>query len=370
MPWRWGWFMRAGEFLILAINPESISTKIAVYANEKAEFVCNICHSDAEMEQFRSQPVLDQLVFRRAAIEKELAGGGYDIRQFDMVAGRGGLMRNLHSGTYRVNEAMLDDLRLTRYGEHASNLGAFLAQALASEARAEAFVVDPVSVDEWTPKARISGSALCDRHCSGHALNTKAVAKRYAREQGRSYYSLRLVVAHMGSGIMVSAHENGRMVDNHNAGHEGAFSTERSGGLQLLQVIQLCFSGKYTQESLWNAFNREGGIYSYLGTRDLREVERRIAEGDAKAALIFDALVYQIAKDVGAMATVLYGRVDAILLTGGMAHSKKLVEQLRPAIERIAPVVIYPGEDELEALAESALRVFHGEEGVHEYFKL
>jgi butyrate kinase len=358
--------MRADELLILAVNPGSISTKIAVYANDRPAFVQNLSHSDQEMEPLRGRPILDQLEFRRAAIEREVEAAGFDLPQFDAVAGRGGLMRNLPSGTYRVNEEMLGDLRLTRYGEHASNLGAFLAQALAAKSGAEAFVVDPVSVDEWTEKARISGSALADRHCSGHALNTKAVAKRFAREQQKNYADLRLIVAHMGSGITVSAHENGRMVDQNNAGHEGAFSTERSGGLQLLKVIQLCFSGKYTEKSLWEALNREGGLYSYLGTRDLREVECRILAGDARAALIFDALVYQIAKDIGTMATVLYGRVDAILLTGGMAHSQKLIAQLRPAIEWIAPVAVYPGEDELQALAEGALRVLRGEEQARE----
>jgi butyrate kinase len=358
--------MRAGEFLVLTINPGSTTTKIGVYANENPELVRNLSHSDEEMRQFTGKRILDQLDFRLAAIERELAADNYDIRQFDAVVGRGGLMRGLPSGTYRVNEEMLGDLRLTRYGEHASNLGAFLAQAIAREAGAEAFIVDPVSVDEWNGRARLSGSALADRHCAGHALNTKAVAKRYARERGKKYADLRLVVAHMGSGVTVSAHENGRMIDQNNAGHEGAFSPERSGGMPLLTVIQLCFSGKYTEKSLWNALNREGGLYSYLGTRDLREVERRIAAGDARAALVFDAMVYQIAKDIGQMATVLCGRVDAILLTGGMAHSQKLIAELRPAIEWIAPVQVYPGEDELQALAEGALRVLRHEEQAQE----
>ena len=358
--------MRADEFLVLAINPGSISTKIGVFANNKPELVRNLSHSDEEMRQFTGRRILDQLDFRLAAIERELAADNYDIRQFDAVVGRGGLMRNLASGTYRVNEEMLGDLRLTRYGEHASNLGAFLAQAIAREAGAEALIVDPVSVDEWTDKARISGSALADRHCSGHMLNTKAVAKRYAREQGKSYADLRLVVAHMGSGITASAHENGRIIDSHDPGHEGAFSTERSGGLQLLRVIKLCFSGKYTEQSMWHALNREGGLYSYLGTRDLREVERRIEAGDARAALIFDAMAYQIAKDIGIMATVLCGRVDAILLTGGMAYSEKLVNTIRPYVGWIAPIVVYPGEDELQAMAEGALRVLRHEEQARE----
>jgi len=221
-------------------------------------------------------------------------------------------------------------------------------------------------VDEWTEKARISGSALAERLCMSHALNMKAVAKRYARERGQAYAELRLVVAHLGSGISVSAHENGRMIDVNSAGQEGTFSTERSGGLPLRKVIELCFCGKYSEPQLWNLFNREGGIYSYLGTKDLREVERRIAAGDSKAALIFDAMAYQIAKDIGAMATVLNGRLDAILLTGGMAHSQKLIDALRPAIQWISPIAVYPGEDELQALAEGVLRVLRKEEQARE----
>jgi butyrate kinase len=354
--------MQAGEWRVLAINPGSTSTKIAVYANDRAELKRNLDHAESEMEQFRGRPILDQLEFRQSCIERELSDAGYRLEQFQAVVGRGGLMRPVASGTYKVNEAMLEDLRSTRYGEHASNLGAFLAQAIGREAGAEAFIADPVSVDEFSERAQISGSALVGRQCLSHALNTKAVAKRFAREQERTYAELRLVVAHLGSGISVSAHEGGKMVDVNVAGQEGTFAMDRSGGLQIQKVIQLCFSGKYTEKQLWNLLNREGGVYSYLGTRDLREVERRIEAGDGHAALIFDAMVYQTAKDIGAMATVLNGRVDAVLLTGGMAYSQKLVRQLCEVIEWIAPVTVYPGEDELQALAEGAIRVLCGEE--------
>ena len=354
--------MQAGEWRVLAINPGSTSTKIAVYANDRAELKRNLDHAESEMEQFRGRPILDQLEFRQSCIERELSDAGYGLEQFQAVVGRGGLMRPVASGTYKVNEAMLEDLRSTRYGEHASNLGAFLAQAIGREAGAEAFIADPVSVDEFSERAQISGSALVGRQCLSHALNTKAVAKRFAREQGRTYAELRLVVAHLGNGISVSAHEGGKMVDVNVAGQEGTFAMDRSGGLQIQKVIQLCFSGKYTEKQLWNLLNREGGVYSYLGTRDLREVERRIEAGDGHAALIFDAMVYQTAKDIGAMATVLNGRVDAVLLTGGMAYSQKLVRQLCEVIEWIAPVTVYPGEDELQALAEGAIRVLCGEE--------
>ncbi len=358
--------MPRAEFRILAVNPGSTSTKIAAYANERAEWMRCLQHSDEEMEPFRGRPVLDQLDFRRERIEDELTAGGFALDGLDAVAGRGGLMRPMPSGTFRVNEAMLADLRAAAQGEHASNLGAFLAQSMAWRSGAQAFVVDPVSVDELSDKARISGSALFERHSLSHALNTKAVAKRYAREQGRRYEDLRLVIAHLGSGISVSAHEGGRMVDVNLAGQEGPMSTERAGSLQWNPVVKLCFSGRFTQEGMYNALFREGGIYSYLGTKDLREVERRMAAGDGKAALIFEAMVYQTAKEIGGMAAALHGRVDAVLLAGGLSRSEKLIAELRAAVEWIARVVVYPGEDELQALAEGALRVLRGEEEARE----
>lgn len=348
---------------VLAINPGSASTKIAVFLGDHPEWVHCIEHPQPELAAYRGKPVLEQLAFRQAAIERELREAGYAPDAFASVVGRGGLMGPVAGGTYRVNKTMLDNLRHAPLGEqHASNLGAFLAQAFAGAAGVEAVVVDPVSVDEFTGKARISGSALVERRSLSHALNTKAVARRFACENNTAYENLRLVIAHLGSGVSVSAHAGGRMVDVTLAGQEGAFSTERSGGLQLLGVVELCFSGRYTERELWDAFIREGGVYSYLGTKDLREVERRIAAGDAKAALVLDALAYQVAKDIGAMATVLAGRIDAILLTGGMARCERLIGSIRESIAWIAPVTVYPGEDELEALAAGALRVLRGEE--------
>ncbi len=332
------------KFRILVVDPGSTSTKIAVYLDDRPVFARQLGHSDADLQPFRGRPILDQLPFRQSAIEAELAAAGHGLDDFDAVAGRGGLMRPLARGTYRVNEEMLDDLRRAPYGEHAANLGAFLAQAMARASRAEAFVVDPVSVDEWSDIAHISGSALAPRRCLSHALNTKAVARRYACDRGMPYADLRLIVAHLGSGISVSAHQGGLMIDGNLAGQEGPFSTERCGGLQLMKVVELCFSGRYTERAIWDAFIREGGIYSYLGTRDLREVERRIERGDADAALVFDAMSYQTGKEIGAMATVLEGRVDAVLLTGGMAHCDRLISKLRTAVEWIAPVAVYPGE--------------------------
>lgn len=329
--------------------------------------VANLRHSDAEMEQFRGRPILDQQPFRAALIEGELSRAGYALKDLHAAAGRGGLLRPLASGTYRVNQTMLEELRAAERGEHASNLGAVLALEIAHRARVEAYVVDPVSVDEWTDRARLSGSALIERYCLSHALNTKAVSKRYARELGKPYAQLRLIVAHVGSGISISAHEHGRMIDGTNTREDGPFSGDRAGGVPCIKLVELCFSGKYTCKQVEAILFGEGGFYSYLGTKDLLEVERRIAAGDSRAALVFDVMVYQISKEIGAMAAVLKGRVDALLLTGGMAHSEKLVSQLRAAVEWIAPLVVYPGEDELQALAEGVLRVLRGEEQACEF---
>ena len=354
--------MPEGEFSILAINPGSTSTKFALFLNENPVFVKNIRHRDAEMTQFRNRPILEQQQFRCAQIESALADAGVNISQLSAVVGRGGLLPPLPSGTYEVNPEMLQELGLARRGEHASNLGAFLAHSVAEKAGTPAYVVDPVSVDEWPEVARMSGSALLERQALSHVLNSKAVAKRFARERGKAYESLRLVVAHLGSGISVSAHDNGRMIDVTNSREEGAFSTERAGGVPVMQLVDLCFSGTYTRKQIEALLFRDGGLYSYLGTRDLVEVERRITTGDGKATTVFQAMVYQIAKEIGAMAAVLCGRVDAILFTGGMAQSERLVSLLAERVKWIAPIVAYPGEDELRALTEGVLRVLRQEE--------
>jgi butyrate kinase len=355
------------EYRILAINPGSTSTKFGVFAGSQAVLVRNLRHSEGEMAPFRGRPVLDQEEFRREAVERELVAAGEDPSGFDAVAGRGGLLGPVRSGTYRVNQAMLDHLREARRGEHASNLGAFLARAMAAQAGVGAFIVDPVSVEEWPEHARLSGLASIERQCFSHALNTKAVAKRYAREAGRSYEQLRLIVAHLGSGISISAHEGGRMIDVASGVSEGPFSAERAGMLPTIELMHLCFSGRYTYQQIEGLLWSGSGFYSYLGTKDLAEVERRIDKGDGRARLVFEAMAYQIAKEIGAMATVLLGRVDALLITGGMAHSARLVAAVQSAVGWIAQVVVYPGEHELQALAEGVLRVLRGEEPAREY---
>jgi butyrate kinase len=351
---------------LLVINPGSASTKFGLYHDAEPLLIRNLQHSKAELAACGSG-VLAQLQLRLQGIENELEASGMRLDRIAAVAGRGGLLRPVPGGVYHVNNTMLDELRRAERGDHAANLGAFLAQAIASRIGVPAYIVDPVSVDEWIKVARLSGCAQLDRPCLSHALNSKAIARRYASEVGKSYEYLRLVVAHLGSGHTISAHASGRMIDATNSREEGAFSTERAGSVPALELVRLCFSGRYTQEQVERLLTREGGLISYLGTADLREVEQRIEQGDQHAGLVFRAMVYQIAKEIGAMSCVLRGRVDAILLTGGMSHSQRLTFAITEAVKWIAPVRIYVGEDELRALAEGVLRVMRHEEPSREF---
>jgi len=346
---------------VLAINPGSTSTKFGLYTRQGAAWVRTIRHGDEELSRFGGRPMIARLEYRTEMIAHVLEESGYQPGSVAAVAGRGGLLPPVTCGTYLVDEAMVEELRLARRGEHASNLGALLALRFAQAAGVNAYIVDPVTADEWQPCARLSGSPLIERSPIGHVLNTRAVARRYAREQGRPYESLRLIVAHMGSGITVSAHRHGRQIDS-NTIEEGPFGPDRTGGLPVRALIKLCFSGRFAQKEIDHKIFGDGGLYAYLKTRDLEEIERRIDAGDQQAALVFDAMVYQIAKEAGAMAAVLEGKVDAVLLTGGMAHSPRVVQRLRAHLEWIAPIRVYPGEDELQALAEGVFRVLDGEE--------
>ncbi len=370
---------------VLVINPGTTSTKFGIFTRAGEVLARNIHHGDDEIERFKGRPMLDRLEYRAGKIEAALAEAGYsptgEATEKDVslpthsaqnaeemgqlpwaaVAGRGGLLPPMECGTYLVDGAMVEELRQARRGEHACNLGAVLALRFAQAAGAHAYIVDPVTVDEWQARARRSGSPLVARVCIGHALNTKAVARRYAREQGRRYEELRLIVVHMGSGITVSAHRGGRMIDS-NSIEEGPFGPDRTGSLPVRELIKLCSSGRMTQAELDRHLFGDGGLFAYLGTRDLKEVERRIECGDADAAAVLEAMIYQIGKEAGAMAAVLEGRAEAVLLTGGMAHSERVVKRLRQYVEWIAPVRVYPGEDELRALAEGVFRVLDGEE--------
>jgi len=346
---------------VLVLNPGSTSTKLGVYTARGAEWVRSIRHGDEELARFGGLPMVARLEYRAGLIEHALQEAGRELGGFAAVAGRGGLLPPMACGTYLVDEAMIEELKLARLGEHASNLGAMLALKFAQAAGVNAYIVDPVTVDEWQPCARLSGSPLVKRTAIGHALNTKAVARRFAREQGRGYEAMRLVVAHMGSGITVSAHREGRMIDS-NTIEEGPFGPDRTGGLPARELVKLCFSGNYVQREIDRQVFGDGGLFAYLGTRELTEVEQRIDAGDEQAALVWEAMVYQVAKEAGAMAAVLSGKVDAVLLAGGMAYSERVVGRLRGYLDWIAPVTVYPGEDELQALAEGVFRVLNGEE--------
>jgi butyrate kinase len=346
---------------VLVLNPGSTSTKFGVYTRDGAEWERTIRHGDEELARFSGKPMVARLDYRAGLIEQALAEGGYAGGGFAATAGRGGLLPPTSCGTYLVDDRMVEELHAARRGEHASNLGALLALRFAQADGVNAYIVDPVTVDEWEPQARLSGSTLVERTSIFHALNTKAVARRFAREQGSRYEELRLIVAHMGSGISVSAHRDGRTIDG-NSIEEGPFGPDRTGSLPVRALVALCFSGKYTEAELQRHVFGDGGLFAYLGTRDLAEVERRIEAGDGEAALVFEAMVHQIGKEAGAMAAVLKGRVDAVLLTGGMAYSERMVGRLRDGLEWIAPIRIYPGEDELQALAEGVFRVLSGEE--------
>jgi butyrate kinase len=350
------------EPLILAINPGSSSTKVGLFAGAEEKQTAGIRHDESELRPFRDRPILAQAGMRSAAVRSWLTGCGVEPSELAAVVGRGGLLPPLASGTYRVEQRMLHLLGRHERGEHASNLGAVIADDVAREAGVDAYVVDPVSVDEWPAHVRLSGHPALPRVCLSHALNTKAVAKRHARAVGRDYADLRLIVAHLGSGISVSSHEGGRMLDVTNSREEGAFSPERAGGVPAMQLVDLCFGGTADRHTVETMLFREGGLLAYLGTRDVAEALRRADRGDTEARLVLDAMLHQITREIAAAAAPLRGRVDAILLTGGMAHARALVDAIVERVAWIAPVDVHPGEDELVALAEGTLRVLSGGE--------
>lgn len=344
--------------LLLALNPGATSTKLAVFDGEQVVLKTTVEHQGASLDRFPA--VIDQLQYRLDLILTTLAEAGIALDSLKAVVGRGGLLKPMEGGTYAVNPLMLEDLAQAR--PHASNLGGILAEHLARPLGIPAFIVDPVSVDEMEPEARISGLPELPRVSFSHALNSKAVARRTASTLGRSYGDCNFVVAHLGTGVSVTAHRKGRMVDVSGAEEEGPFSPARSAGLPSLLLAKLCYSGKYTEKQMMALMVGEGGLYAHLGTRDVREAERRASEGDAQAAIVMKAMAYRIAREIGAMAAVLSGQVDRVILTGGIAYSTSIVAEVSARVGFIAPVVVMPGEEELEALAEGALRVLSGQE--------
>jgi butyrate kinase len=349
------------EVRILTINPGSTSTKFGVFVGTDPLFIKNIRHSTEELEPF--EKITDQFSFRKELILKQLEQAEINLEQIRAVVGRGGLLKPIESGVYAVNEAMMRDLRNSPLGEHASNLGGLIAYDIAASLpNAAAFIANPVVVDEFDDIARISGHPLLPRISIFHALNQKATARLHAKSIMRRYEDLNLIVVHLGGGITVGAHKQGRVVDvNQGLDGDGPFSPERTGSLPVGELVRLCFSGKYTQKEILKMIKGEGGLVAYLGTNSAYEVEQRVQNGDKYAKLVYDAMAYQVAKEVGAMATVLHFQVDGILITGGIAHDKYFVNQIIERVHRIGPIHVYPGEDELKALAMNGLRVLSGE---------
>ena len=349
------------SYKILIINPGSTSTKIGVFEDENLLFEETLRHTTEELAGFNL--IVEQKDFRKKVILDILAEKNFDIKTLDVCVGRGGMLKPIPGGTYPVSDELLEDLKIGKQGQHASNLGGILAREIGDELGIPSYIVDPVVVDELMPSSRLSGVPELPRRSVFHALNQKAVAKRYAKEHGKKYEDLNLIVVHMGGGVSVGAHLNGRNVDVNNAlDGEGAFSPERAGGVPSGDLVKMCFSGKYTQQEVTKKLVGNGGFNAYIGSNDARDLEKLVQEGDEHAKLVQDAFHQQVAKDIGAMSTVLCGKVDQIILTGGIAYSKHTCAELEKRAGFIAPFTVYPGEDELLALAQGALRVMNGEE--------
>ena len=351
---------------ILVINPGSTSTKMAVYEDEQPILLRNITHTAEELAPFDA--ITEQQDFRKQLVLDELAAADIPL-EFDAVIGRGGLVKPIAGGVYEINQQMIDD---TLHGcvmhNHACNLGCLIAHEIAKEIGCRSFIADPGVVDELSPLARISGSPLMPRICIWHALNQRAIARRFANEIGKRYEDLDLIICHLGGGISVAAHQHGRAVDANNAlDGEGPFSPERAGSLPASDLIRLSFSGKYTEKQLLKRLAGKAGLNAHLGTANVKEIEKRIAEGDAHAEMILNAMIYHVAKNIVGLGAVFCGKVDAILLTGGLARSEYVITRLRKRIEFLAPTYCFPGEDEMEALALNALDVLRGKREVKIY---
>jgi butyrate kinase len=346
---------------ILAINPGSTSTKIAVYEGTKNIFLKTLRHSSEELVDFAK--ITDQFAFRKNIILKELETAGIDISSIRVIVGRGGLIKPIPSGVYEVNEKMEADLKIGIMGEHASNLGGLIAADISRTLEgARAFIADPVVVDELNEVARVAGHPLFERASIFHALNQKAVARSYAKSLNKKYDELNLIVAHLGGGISVGAHQKGKVIDVNNAlDGEGPFSPERSGTLPVGQLAKLCFEGNHSLEEIKKMITGKGGYVAYLNTNSAYDVELAAREGDKKATLIQNAMAYQVGKEIGAMAAVLKGQVDGIILTGGIAHNAYFVNYIKEMVEHLGNIIVYPGEDEMEALAINGLMVLRGE---------
>lgn len=344
---------------VLIINPGATSTKIAVFEETEQLFKLGIDHSAEELDQF--ERVIDQADYRKNAILTAVADAGFQLADFDAVCGRGGLYRPIPSGTYAVNDKVMADVENAPYGEHPSNLGAYLSKKIGDIVGIPAFFVDPVCVDELTEVAHYTGFAEFRRLCQFHALNQKSIGRKAAKELGKKYEDCNLIVCHLGGGVSVAAHDHGRVVDVFNVKDEGAMGMDRGGALPVNQLISYCYSGK-SKDEVKKILGRRAGMFSYLGTTDFRVICAKVVEGDPKYVEAYQALVYQLAKDIGAMAAVLHFDVDAIVYTGGMAYEQFFCDDISAYVSKIAPIIRMPGEEEMRSLAEGALRVLHGEQ--------
>lgn len=354
------------SYKVLIINPGSTSTKIGVYEDENELFEETLRHSTEEIAKYAT--IYEQKDFRKEVILSVLKEKNFDMKSLSAVVGRGGIVKPMVSGTYSVSDELIEDLKTAKYGQHASNLGGILAREIGDSLGVPSFIVDPVVVDELTDVARLSGVPEIPRKSTFHALNQKAVAKRYAKETGKAYEDLNLIVVHMGGGVSVGAHQGGKVIDVNNAlDGEGAFSPERAGGVPAGDLVRLCFSGKYTEKEVYSKLVGNGGLNAYAQTNDMRDILKMMEEGDSKAQLLFDAFIYQVCKDVGAMSTVLKGKVDRIILTGGIAYSPVVVKAITERVSWISDITVYGGEDELLALTQGTLRVLNGEEEARVY---
>lgn len=350
----------------LIINPGSTSTKIGVFEDTTLLFDETLRHPTEEISKYPT--IIDQKDFRKDIIVSFLKEKNFDIKSLDVVVGRGGLLKPIPGGTYEVTDELLADLKAGVQGQHASNLGGILAREIADEIGVKSYIVDPVVVDEMEDVARLSGIPEVPRISIFHALNQKAVAKRYAAEAGKKYEELNLIVVHLGGGVSVGPHKNGRVIDIFNAlDGDGAFSPERAGSIPSGGLVKLCYSGKYTEAEMMKRIVGNGGFNAYVGTNDMRELNKMVDEGNEKAKLVRDAFLYNLSKNIGAMAAVLEGKVDRIIVTGGIAYNQLVIDYLKAHCEWIAPFTVYPGEDELLALAQGGLRVINGEEAAKEY---
>ncbi|WNV78316.1 butyrate kinase [Bacillus atrophaeus] len=354
------------EKRILILNPGSTSTKIGVFHNERCIFEVTLRHNAEELQRFHS--IIDQYGFRKRHILESLHEQGINISKFDAVCARGGLLRPIEGGTYEVNDVMIEDLKSGYAGQHASNLGGIIAREIADGLNIPSYIVDPVVVDEMSALAKISGMPEIERKSIFHALNQKAVARQAAASLGKRYENMKMIVTHMGGGITVGVHDRGKVADVNNGLHgEGPFSPERAGTVPAGDLVDLCFSGKYTREDIMKKLVGTGGLLGYLDTTDAVRVENMIQSGDEKARLIYEAMAYQVAKEIGAASAVLKGEVEVIVLTGGLAYGKSFVSSIRSYIDWISDVLVYPGENELQSLAQGALRVLLGEEQSKRY---